>query len=266
MSLLQSIVLGVIQGITEFFPISSSGHLILVPAFFGWDDQGMAFDVMLHGGTLVALFWVFWEDIVRLFRGVFTASSIRDRREAWMIIVAAVPGLACGFFFGDVIERALRAPTWVAFGLAFWGIVLWIADVRASKRAKSVASVQEMTWTQAMVVGFSQMLAFFPGTSRSGITATGGLFSGLDRKTAVRFSFLLSIPTVAAAAGYGILSLFQEGIDGDSLLTLILGFASAVLAGIWAIRFLRTYVETHSFKLFAIYRLILAAIILIVLR
>jgi undecaprenyl-diphosphatase len=266
MSIIQSIILGIVQGITEFFPISSSGHLILVPALFGWRDQGVAFDVMLHGGTLVALLWVFRADIARLFRGALGKLQDNDRREAWMILAAAIPGLAFGYFFGDAVEMALRAPMWVAFGLAFWGIILWIADIRASKRTRSTVSVQAMTWKQAMIVGFSQMVAFFPGTSRSGITATGGLFSGLDRKTAVRFSFLVSIPTVGVAATYGILKLVKNGIDGGSLLTLGLGFISAALAGIWAILFLRTYVETHSFKSFAIYRIILAAIILIVLR
>lgn len=266
MPFLQSIILGIVQGITEFFPISSSGHLILVPALFGWRDQGLAFDVMLHGGTLVALLWVFRADVLRLFRGAFVRSDATDHREAWMVLAAAVPGLAFGFFFGDAVEMALRAPMWVAFGLAFWGIILWIADVYAEKRKISTRSVQAMTWTQAMIVGFSQMIAFFPGTSRSGITATSGLFFGLDRKTAVRFSFLVSIPTVGAGAAYGMLKLLKTGIGAESVLTLCIGFVSAALAGIWAIRFLRSYVETHSFKPFAIYRIILAAVIVLLLR
>lgn len=266
MSLIQSAVLGVVQGVTEFFPVSSSGHLILVPVLFGWRDQGVAFDVMLHGGTLIALLWVFRLDIWRLLHGTFVKPEKITQRESWMVLVAAVPGLAFGFFFGDLIETAFRSPMWVAFGLAFWGVILWMADVYAAKRMRSTSSVQTMTWTQAMVVGFSQMLAFFPGTSRSGITATGGLFSGLDRKTAVRFSFLVSIPTVGAAASYGILKLVKDGAGDISLLSLAVGFISAAIAGVWAIRFLRTYVETHSFKSFAIYRLILAAVVLVLLR
>lgn len=263
--ILRGIVLGVVQGITEFFPISSSGHLILIPRFFGWEDQGFLFDTMLHAGTLVALLWIFRADIVRIVLGVFRREA-QALKEALFIVVATVPGLAFGFFFGDQVENAFRGAIPVAINLCLWGAVLWLAD-RFSMKQNRIGSVPLIGWRRSFAIGCSQALAFFPGTSRSGITATTGLFLGLDRATAVRFSFLVSIPTVCAAAAYGALKVFTgETSVVISPIQLIAGFLSAVFAGAWAIRFLQSYVSKHSFTPFVIYRFALALVVLLALR
>lgn len=265
LELLQGIVLGLVQGITEFFPVSSSGHLILIPSFFKWEDQGLLVDTILHLGTLLALVWVFKNDICDAFVGTFQKKDEAARRFLAMVVVASVPGIFFGGLFGGWIEQSTRAPSFVVIGLIFWGLVLWVADRVASGRKRSTKHTNDLTWTQVLIVGFAQAIALFPGTSRSGITITGGLFSGLDRSTAVRFSFLVSIPTIAAAGAYGIYQLTQRGLDGSGFIILISGFVTAAIAGIWAITFLRSYVTKHSFTPFVIYRFLLAALVLFVL-
>lgn len=264
--LLHGAVLGLVQGITEFFPVSSSGHLILVPSLLGWRDQGLAFDTILHLGTLAALLWAFRKDIADLLSRAFGRKDKAAWRFILQVIVAAIPGLLFGALFGDMIEQTLRQPLLVAFDLAFWGLILLIADRIAAKRQNAVTDVHRVTWVQTMVVGLSQAVALFPGTSRSGITMTGGLFSGLDRKTAVTFSFFVSIPTIAAAGGYGLLKMLRAGVPEGEGGMLIVGFLVAAIAGAWAIQFLRSYVSKHSLAIFVWYRLALAAIVLLVTR
>lgn len=266
LDLLQGAILGLIQGLTEFFPVSSSGHLILVPAFFGWRDQGLAFDTILHLGTLVAVVWVFRRDISATLRGTFVQHDRAAKRLFYQVIVASLPGIVLGGLFGTAIETAMRGPIPVAVDLAFWGLVLFAADRLSVKRQDATRDTSRVTWRQALAVGLSQALALLPGTSRSGITMTGGLLSGLDRSTAVRFSFLVSIPTIAAAGAYGLFKLMREGVPGGAAWELLAGFLVAAAAGIWAIRFLRSYVEKHSFDVFVYYRLALAVIVMIVLR
>ena len=264
MDILQGLVLGAVQGITEFFPVSSSGHLILVPTFFGWQDQGALFDVVLHAGTLVALISVFWKDLMSMAQGAFIQKDSAARRLILMIFVAAIPGLAFGGLFNSFFEENVRGASVVVFGLVFWGIILWIADRFAQKRQTvAIHRMEDLQWKHVLIVGFSQAIALFPGTSRSGITITGGLFSGLSRSAAVRFSFLVSIPTIAAAAAYGLYHLFTDGLGAVSYTELIIAFISAVIVGIWAIRFLKSYVEKKSFTPFVIYRFALAIIVLL---
>lgn len=263
--ILRGAILGLIQGLTEFFPVSSSGHLILVPRLFGWDDQGIAFDTVLHLGTLAALFWIFRKDIHDLYIGSIQKNDAASKRLVAMIIVAAIPGVVVGGLFGGFIEAAMRSPHLVALNLAGWGIVLFIADFVSRKRKRSIVNTKDIKWWQALVIGCSQALALSPGTSRSGITATSGLFSGLDRSTAVTFSFLVSIPTIAAAGAYGSWKLIQEGVTVSNGLQLLAGFIVAACAGAWAIRFLRSYVASHTFTPFVIYRIALAIIIFVVL-
>jgi undecaprenyl-diphosphatase len=263
MELLRGILLGAVQGVTEFFPVSSSGHLILIPALAGWEDQGLLFDTVLHLGTLTALLWVFRTDIRDVFTGTFRRKDASDKRFLSMVIVASLPGIAFGGLFGGWIEEHMRGTTPVIFGLLVWGLMLLIADRVVAARKRSLSDIKRMTWTQALIVGFAQAIALFPGTSRSGITMTGGLFSGLDRPAAVRFSFLVSIPTIAAAGSYGIYKLALRGLDAAGTAELVVGFVAAALAGAWAIRFLRSYVETHSFTPFVIYRFALAVIVIL---
>ena len=266
MSLLHALVLGVIQGITEFFPVSSSGHLVLTPALFGWDDQGLAFDTILHLGTLIAVLWAFRIDLTDLFHRAFVKHEASAQRLGVQVVVAAIPALAMGALLEPFIEGSLRLPVFVALNMAFWGVVLFIADRVSATRKRKTDDTKHITWWQAIAIGCAQAIAVLPGTSRSGITMTAGLFSGLDRKTAVDFSFLVSIPTIAAAGGYGMLKLLREGVPSGDWGDLLIGFLAAAITGAWAIRFLRSYVAKHSFTIFVWYRLILAAIVLVVAR
>jgi undecaprenyl-diphosphatase len=261
--ILKGIILGVVQGVTEFFPVSSSGHLILIPALVGWKDQGLLFDTVLHLGTLVALVWVFRMDIKDVFVGTFKKQDKDAQRLLTMVIVASLPGIIFGGLFSGWLEMHVRGPVPVALGLAVWGLVLLVADRMAMARKRSVSDSSQIRWSQALVVGFAQAIALFPGTSRSGITMTGGMLSGFDRRMAVRFSFLVSIPTIAAAGSYGLYKLIAHGVTQAGLLELCVGFLAAAVAGAWAITFLRSYVEKHSFTSFVIYRFALAAVVLL---
>jgi undecaprenyl-diphosphatase len=263
--ILRGALLGLIQGLTEFFPVSSSGHLILVPVLFGWKDQGVAFDTIMHLGTLTALLWVLRREVGDILRGAFVRKDAKSRTLFLQVVVASVPGVLVGGLFERTIESTLRGPYPVALDLALWGVVLFAADRYAAKRKDAVRDTSRVSWNQALIIGFSQIAALLPGTSRSGVTITSGLLCGLDRETAVKFSFLVSIPTIAAAGGYGVLKLLKGGIDapGTELFT---GFVVAFLAGAWAIRFLRSYVSRHTFDVFVVYRLALALFVVAMLR
>ena len=264
----RGVVLGLVQGLTEFFPVSSSGHLILVPSLLGWPDQGIAFDTVLHLGTLFALLWAFRSDLQLLYRGMFVERDRASRQFGLRLLIASFPGLLVGALFGDLIEAHLRGPNLVAFDLAFWALILLAADRFMAKKADALKNAQRASWRQALSIGISQAIAFFPGTSRSGITMTAGLLSGMDRTAAVTFSFYLSIPTIAAAGSYGILKIIREPslLGASGFPPLVAGFFAALVSGVWAIRFLRSYVSTHSFNAFIWYRLALAAIVLFVVR
>lgn len=264
MEILQGVLLGAVQGLTEFFPVSSSGHLIFVPVLFGWKDQGVAFDTVVHGGTLVAVITVLRKELYALCTKAIKNHAPSQRLLA-QVLVAAIPGLIIGFLAKDVVQGTLRSAYAVAISMAGWAIMLWIADYWRSTHKATVTDRHDITWTQALIVGVLQSVAIIPGTSRSGITMTGGLFSGMDRKTAVLFSFLLSIPTIAAAFGYGVLRVIQDGPGTGGFGMFIAGFVAAAITGFWAIRFLYTYVSTHSFRPFVWYRLVLAALILFLL-
>jgi undecaprenyl-diphosphatase len=254
----QSVVLGLVQGLTEFLPVSSSGHLILVPLVFGWPDQGLAFDAVTHLGTLAAL--------CAYFRGELRAlvSGALSRRLAVLIVLATIPAGLAGLLFGTWIETHLRSALLIAATTAGWGAVMWLADRRAAASAGGRDEpLERVTWRQGLTVGCAQALALIPGTSRSGITITTGLLGGLDRATAARFAFLLSIPITAAAGGLKMLELLRRGLppgDGGPLLVaVIVAFAS----GWFAVWFLVSYLRTRSLVPFAIYRLALAAVIAI---
>lgn len=252
---IRGLVLGAVQGLAEFFPISSSGHLILVPRLLGWSDQGLAFDTVLHLGTLAALLWFFRNDIIELFQ-----------KKAWSfmvkVVVASMPALAIAYFTSDWIDANVRQGWIVAMDLALFGIVLFGADRWSEKKKNRLDDYESVSWGQAMTVGMAQPLALFPGTSRSGITITAGLLTGLTRQAAARFSFFLSIPVTAAAGLHGLLSVAKQGIETDQILALVVGFVSAVGCGLFAIRFLVSYVAKHRYDGFVIYRLVLALVVL----
>lgn len=260
---LRGLVLGAVQGVTEFFPVSSSGHLILVPVLLGWPDQGLAFDTVMHLGTLCALLWYFRLDLWGLATRIWKrdADGAAARLFVAKLACATVPAVVVALLLGDLIETALRSGKLVALNLALWGIILFWADHSSSKKGVADASVEKISWKQALFVGLAQPLALIPGTSRSGVTISAGLFAGLSRQAAARFSFFLSIPITAAAGLSGLLDVMKHGTGSDGMISLIVGFLAALAFGLFAIRFLLSYVAKRRYTGFVIYRLALALLV-----
>jgi undecaprenyl-diphosphatase len=258
----QGVVLGLVQGLTEFLPVSSSGHLILVPHVFGWPDQGLGFDAVMHLGTLAALLAYFRRELMDMVSGALS------RRLAVLLVLATIPGGLVGVLLEKLVESKLRSPLLIACTTAGWGIVMWIADRRAAPASRMPGDpLERVSLGQALTVGCAQALALIPGTSRSGITITAGLFSGFDRATAARFAFLLGIPITAGAGSLKLLHLLKEGIPPGEGGPLIAALITAFVSGWFAVWFLVSYLKTRSLQPFVIYRLLLAlAIFLIVLR
>ncbi len=265
-SVLQGIVLGIVQGATEFFPVSSTGHLILFPRFFGWQDPGPSFDVIVHFGTLAALLWMYRVQLIQLYRDAVTRKSRPARIFVGQILLACIPALLIGGIGGNWIEDHFRGSGFIAFQLAFWGIILWIVDRRAASRAAlKIPRVDQVGWRRSFWIGISQAIALFPGVSRSGITMTTGLANGLDRETAVQFSFFVSIPTIAAAGAFGVLTILRHGMGSLSSSMLTAGLIASFISGLFAIKFLQSYVARRPFTVFVVYRLVLAAAIMVLL-
>jgi undecaprenyl-diphosphatase len=266
----QAIVMGIVQGLTEFLPVSSSGHLIIVPWLAGWDDPfitSLAFSVMLHIGTLVALLVYFRDDWLRLIPAGLATIRDRsfagdpDRRLAWLIAVATVPALIIGVLLSDIAEGRFREVGLVALMLVVGGAILWLAERQGSRRLLAV----DLTFPKAIAIGFAQALALVPGISRSGISISAGLFAGLERESAARFSFLMATPITAAAIAYETLKI----VTGSSGVVvevgpLIAGMAAALVSGFFAIAVLLRFLRTRSTDVFVLYRVILAAIVLVV--
>lgn len=261
MTLEHAIILGLVQGFGELLPISSSAHLALAPYFLEFPDQGLAFDVALHFGTLMALIWYFrreWIDMI-----VSTAHIVRTRRietvherRALYLVIATIPGGIGGLLLNDYAETTFRSPLLIATTLAVMGIVLWAVD-RWSAR---VRHIEEITMRDAIIVGCAQVLALVPGVSRSGSTITAGRALHLDRASAARFSFLMSMPITAAA----VVLKMPEAIRTEGFsLPLLVGVVTAALSSLVAITILLRYVSKHSYGIFAAYRLLLSAAVFI---
>jgi undecaprenyl-diphosphatase len=251
------LILGAIQGLGEFLPISSSAHLILVPKYFGWQDFGLAFDVALHLGTLLAVTVYFWKDLTRLAQSVLRPGQPggeADRRLVGLLLLATVPGAIAGMILEHRVETVFRSPHLVAWTLIGMGLVLMTADYFFSGK-KTVA---EITVPMALMIGMAQGIAVVPGISRSGITITMALILGLKRRDAAYFSFLLSIPIIAGA---GMLKSKEIFYTADKT-GLLLGFAGATVFGFFAIGFLLRYVQTRRYTPFAIYRILVGAFVL----
>ncbi len=260
MEIVQVIVLAIVQGISEFLPISSSGHLILVPRFFGWPDQGLAYDAAIHIGTLLAIALYFRVQLTQMasawVRSVTRRESSPDARLAWVILWGSIPVGLAGVLFNDYIEANFRSPMLVASTLAGWGIVLWLAD-RLGPRRRDEYSV---TWRDGLIIGVAQALALVPGTSRSGITMTAGLSLGLTRDAAARFSFLLAVPATVAAAVLEVWKMTKAIVPIDWT-AVVLGIVLAAVSGLACIHFLLRFLQRFGMLPFTIYRLLLAAFI-----
>lgn len=264
LSPLQALVLAAVQGVTEFLPISSSGHLILVPFFLGWPDQGLAFDIATHVGTLLAILVYFRRDVRDLVLGFFTGEprsadgDYNPRHLAWMIVLATIPAGIAGLLLKDWVETQARSALLVAGTTIVYGLLLGAAD-GWGRHAKRLG---EIGWPAALAIGVAQALAIIPGTSRSGITITAALLLGLSRPAAARFSFLLGIPVFSLAAAKQALDLFESGITPAELVPMGIGLAASAVIGYAVIAWLLAWLRSRSLTVFVIYRLILGAVIL----
>ncbi len=263
MDIFRAVLLGIVQGLGEPLPISSSGHLILVPWLLGWPEHSLTFDVALHGGTALAILIYFWRDWIALTRAFF--ESIRERslsgdyhrRLVWYIVVASIPGAVLGVLFEQEIEDLLRTPWLVATLMIVMGLVMLLAD-RISSRRRSLG---ELTVFDAVLIGLAQALALAPGTSRSGVTITAALLLQLNRADAARFSFLMSGPIVVGAFLYKMLGTIRSGFPADERVPFLAGIVVAAVVGYVAIRFLLEYLQKHSLGLFVSYRFAFGALV-----
>ncbi len=265
--LIHAAILGIVQGLTEFLPISSTAHLIVIPKFFGWDDpflNSAAFDVMLHLGTLVALVAYFWRDLWR-YLGAWIA-SIRersigadlDRRLAWLILISTIPAAIIGAAFESTFDTAFRdALAWIGvFSLVGAGF-LWLAE-RWGRRDRGL---DRLDVRDAVTVGLAQALALFPGISRSGVTIGTGLFLNLEREAAARFAFLMSVPVIAGAGLWKARTLVGAGLEGAAVGELLVGATMAAVFGFISIAFLLSYLRRNSLGIFIAYRVVFAIVI-----
>ena len=254
MDIIQAIILGLVQAASEFVPISSSGHLVLVPWLLGWPQPSLVFDTVVHWGTLVAVLIYFWRDFVALASAWGRSLASRnldapDARIAWLIIVGTVPTALMGYVGEDLFESLLAAPAWVAGFLLVTGLALALSE-RLGQRRKEP---HQLTFLDSIIIGIAQGCAIAPGISRSGATMAAGLFCGLKREAAARYSFLLATPTIFGAGLQQLLDLFKTGNVAAHLPPLILGFLAAAISGYLCIRFLLSYLQRGSLYVFAVY-------------
>jgi undecaprenyl-diphosphatase len=263
--LIRAAILGIVQGLTEFLPISSSAHLILVPKYLGWTDpflDSAAFDVMLHMGTLVALLAYFWRDLIRILSAWL--ASIRDRslagdpnrRLAWLLVISVIPAAILGAAFEGFFDRTFRdAIAWIGVFVLIGAALLWLAE-RWGRRIRDLSG---MTVSDAALIGIAQALALFPGISRSGITIATGLFLGLEREAAARFAFLMAVPVIAGAGVWKARSIIGTGLQGAQVDQLVVGVVTSAVFGFIAIWFLLGFLRRNSTLIFIAYRVLLAA-------
>ncbi len=264
MTYAQGLVLGLVQGVTEFLPISSSGHLILVPWFFRWPDQGLAFDAVMHLGTLLALLAYFRVELLAIFASLGGGEDgAKSRRLALLLVAATVPGGLAGVLLDRLIEGHLRLPIVVALSTLLWAIVMLAADRLAGARPVQPAGEHGVGWGQGLLVGCAQALALIPGTSRSGITITAGLAGGLDRSTAARFAFLLGIPITAGAGTLKALHILRHGVPLGERGPLAVALLASFVAGWASVWFLVNYLKRNSLMPFVVYRVALGIVLLV---
>ena len=264
MPLYQAVVLAIVQGLTEFLPVSSTAHLVLFPWLLGWKDPGLTFDVALHAGTLVAVllyFWRYWLDMFQVILGIgqpANPSLGENRKLFWFLAVATLPAAAAGWRFEHAAEEQLRSPLIIGAALIVVGLCMWAGE-RLGSRQHDLGHVG---FLDSLLVGVAQAFAVIPGISRSGSTMTAGLLRGMTRETAARFSFLLSTPIIAGAALKKGLEIRHEGLPPEMRLPFLLGVIVAGLVGYGVIAFLIRYLERRTFRIFIIYRVMLGVIVL----
>jgi undecaprenyl-diphosphatase len=278
-TIIEAVVLGIVQGLTEFLPVSSSAHLIIVPWLLGWESPGLAFDAALHLGTLGAVLIYFWRDILAMLvtlpralrhpRHVLTSRDPRDSmpRLSLLIALGTIPGLVVGYLGQGVIDSAYHQPGGppdriiVAIAMALGGLALFM--LVADRLARHTRVLSDMRLPDGLAIGLSQTAALIPGVSRSGATITTGLFRDLTREDAARFSFLLGVPIIALAGVKGVYDTVSAGLPQDQLVIFIIGILTSGVAGLFAISALLRYVQRASFTVFIVYRLALAAVLVL---
>jgi len=256
LDLFQAIVLGIIQGLGEFLPISSSAHLVLVPWLMGWVYAGLTFDVALHVGSLFAIGGFFWRDWLELVSNGLQRKKNTEGRMFWYLVLATIPGAITGYMLEDMAETALRHPLLIGIMLMVMGVILHFVDTRSPATKK----LPDMGLKETLLIGVSQALAIIPGVSRSGITMTAGRLFGLTRETSARFSFLLATPIIAGAG----LKKLLEITAADLTIPFFTGVAVSAVVGFFAIKFLLQYLARFSYALFVWYRLILGTLVICV--
>jgi len=258
MDTIQSVVLGLVQGLGEFLPISSSAHLVLVPWIFKWQDPGLTFDIALHAGTLIAVILYFWRDWLNLISKGLTKPKEREGKLFWYLVLATIPGAAFGYLLEHKAETVFRNPVLIAFMLILLGVILYLVD----RKSKKQIDVEHISLKTSFLIGLSQALAIIPGVSRSGITMTTALALGMTREGAARFSFLLSAPIIFGAVAIKIPKIIANPSVIDA--PFIVGMVVACISGLASIGFLLRYVQTKTFLPFAWYRFILGALVIII--
>jgi len=270
LTILQAIILGIVQGLTEFLPISSSGHLIIVPWLFNWHflldnpDLNKTFDVALHLGTFVAVLVYFWREVVKLI-GAWARSLARrtladpEAKLAWLLLVSTIPAGILGVALEGFIEDRLGKPWIIAITMIVFALVMYAID----HVAKLDRDLDALTWTDSILIGVAQAFALCPGVSRSGITMMTGLALRLDRESAARYSFLLSIPVIGGAAAFKAAEIAKNGLPSGTAMPFAVGILSAAVSGFAAIWFVLDYLKRNNFNLFVIYRIVVGIAILI---
>ena len=267
MTYLQAIVLGIVQGLTEFIPVSSSGHLVLVPHFLGWHfakEQGFIFDVLVQWGTLFSVFIYFWKDLKAIARAFFEGILQRkpfaepDAKMGWYLVIATLPAVVFGLLGKELIEHAFASARMTGYFLLLTAVLLVIAESAGQRNRR----MEEITWLDSLLIGFFQVLALLPGVSRSGATIAGGMIQHLDRSAAARFSFLMSVPVMLGAGVLALKDLVELPALNDFLLPLLAGFMAALVSGYIAIRWLIAYLSKHSLYLFAVYCIVLGLLVI----
>jgi undecaprenyl-diphosphatase len=261
MDLFQAIIYGIVQGVTEFLPVSSTAHLVLLPWFAGWQDPGMSFDIALHLGTLISLVWFFRSEWIAFARSAINVLAGRprgqDEKMVLFIVIATIPAALAGILAEDLVETYLRSPLVIASALIGLAAVLVLAE----QRGQRTKDLEEMSWTDALTVGVAQSLALVPGVSRSGITITAALFRGMKREAAARFSFFLSTPIIAGAAGKQLFDIAYGGAPQVDFIVLFVGILTSAIVGYLAIAFLLRYLATNTTYAFVYYRVVLGMVV-----
>ncbi len=266
MPLLQAIVLGIVQGLTEFLPVSSTAHLALVPWLLGWPDPGLGFDIALHVGTLAAVLLYFFRDWVQLIAQGFGIRATgdpaleRNRNLFWLLVAATIPAGIAGYLFQKQAESSLRSPYVIAAMMIGVGLVMWWAEISGRKQK----DMGHVSTADALTIGMAQAISVIPGTSRSGITIAAGLLRNFDRLTAARFSFLLSTPVIAGAAGKDLWDLMkhQGGIPPEMRTAFLVGIVVSGITGGFVIRFFLTFLRSRSLAFFVCYRIVFGIIVI----